>query len=596
MVKFPYSFRRGQKEALKFIKGVGGNLCIDAPTGFGKTPVILSAFLNKIHPIIWAVRTGNEADRPVEELKAINEITDESFFGFSFRGKRDMCLAARERDIADTESVAYFCQKNRNKCQYYINLSNYRIKPFEPLLYSDIIQLSAEAEICPYYLQRELLQYADLVALSYNYIIHPGMSWVIKSIIPFRECYLVVDEAHNLRLIGNINSDYITLNTFKNAIKELEELGEEVLREIVEELMQKAREIHFDMVSKKEKERILDIFIFESSYMREIKRNGEVVRKKKLEEGKTPRSSLYHLATFFIESMKFKGVVGVAFIATAEKNNLILERWDMRSAEILRDVWGQFKRCIFCSGTLKPIKAFAETVGLNEWNGRSFRTDFGKCRSLIIKGMTTGGEELSDEEAKKYIRVFTDFLDIDCNLAFFSASYRIQNRLLPELKRISEEKEREVFVERQGMSGDEGRKILDGFKKRGGVLIATMTGRFAEGADFPGKELEGIFLAGIPFDRMTLRTKLYIDYYRKLYGEERGWYYSYVIPAMQRASQTLGRALRSVEDRAIFILGDERYHETIYRRLLPIYIKPDVVEFDEAGLKMMEAWKELSEG
>ncbi|HID43162.1 MAG TPA: hypothetical protein EYP30_05190, partial [Archaeoglobaceae archaeon] len=386
-----------------------------------------------------------------------------------------------------------------------------------------------------------------------------------------------------------------TLNTFKNAIKELEELGEEVLREIVEELMQKAREIHFDMVSKKEKERILDIFIFESSYMREIKRNGEVVRKKKLEEGKTPRSSLYHLATFFIESMKFKGVVGVAFIATAEKNNLILERWDMRSAEILRDVWGQFKRCIFCSGTLKPIKAFAETVGLNEWNGRSFRTDFGKCRSLIIKGMTTGGEELSDEEAKKYIRVFTDFLDIDCNLAFFSASYRIQNRLLPELKRISEEKEREVFVERQGMSGDEGRKILDGFKKRGGVLIATMTGRFAEGADFPGKELEGIFLAGIPFDRMTLRTKLYIDYYRKLYGEERGWYYSYVIPAMQRASQTLGRALRSVEDRAIFILGDERYHETIYRRLLPIYIKPDVVEFDEAGLKMMEAWKELSE-
>jgi len=592
MVRFPYSFRKGQREALRFIKGVGGNLCIDAPTGFGKTPVILSALLDG-HPVIWAVRTGNEADRPVEELKVINELTGENFFGFSFRGKRDMCLAARELGMVETESVAYFCQKNKERCPYYVNLRNYKIKPLEPLLYSEIIELSAEAGICPYYLQRELLRFADLVALSYNYIIHPGMSWVIKSIIPFSECYLVVDEAHNLRLIGSINSDYITLNTFKNAVREARELDKSWLIENLEELMQKALDLYSEMISVDQDERVFDVSAFDSDFGK-IKRYGEMIRKRKLEEGKTPRSSLYHLAVFFIESKRFEGVDGIAFIATAEKDNLILERWDMRSSEILKDVWSQFRKCIFCSGTLKPIKAFAEIIGLKEWNGRSFRTDFGRCKSLIVRGVSTGGEELSEVQTKKYLKIFEDFVDLDCNIAFFSASYRIQNRLLPELRKIAEEKEKEVFIERQGMSGDEGRRILDGFKKRGGVLIATMTGRFAEGADFPGEELEGIFLAGIPFDRMTLRTELYIDYYRKLYGEEKGWYYSYVIPAMHRASQTLGRALRSAEDKAVFVLGDERYHETIYRRLLPVYVKPEVVEFEEAGERIKKAWEELN--
>lgn len=84
-----YKFRKGQKQALEFIKkNVDRNLCFDAPTGFGKTAIILTVLLPLQHPIIWAVRTGNEADRPIEELKVINTKLKKSFFGFSFRGKK----------------------------------------------------------------------------------------------------------------------------------------------------------------------------------------------------------------------------------------------------------------------------------------------------------------------------------------------------------------------------------------------------------------------------------------------------------------------------------------------------------------------------
>ena len=124
------------------------------------------------------------------------------------------------------------------------------------------------------------------------------------------------------------------------------------------------------------------------------------------------------------------------------------------------------------------------------------------------------------------------------------------------------------------MRGDKARKILEKFKEIGrsggqAVLIAPMGGRFAEGADYPGRELEAIFLVGIPFDRVTPRVKKYIEYYEKLYGKERGRYYAYIVPALRRASQAMGRALRSRKDRAVIVAGDYRYKK--YLKLLPDY-------------------------
>ena len=126
------------------------------------------------------------------------------------------------------------------------------------------------------------------------------------------------------------------------------------------------------------------------------------------------------------------------------------------------------------------------------------------------------------------------------------------------------------------MPGKLSRRILDEFKAcaysdEKGVLCATMTGRYAEGADFPGKELEGIFLVGVPFDRMTTRTRLYLEYYQRIYRKERGTFYAYILPAVKRASQSLGRALRSKEDRAVLILGDRRYKR--FASLLPDFVQ-----------------------
>ena len=150
------------------------------------------------------------------------------------------------------------------------------------------------------------------------------------------------------------------------------------------------------------------------------------------------------------------------------------------------------------------------------------------------------------------------------------------------------------------MKGDESREILEKFKKaaysnKKGILLATAFGRFAEGADFPGKELEALMLVGIPFEKITLKIKTYIDYYENKFGKKIGRYYAYIIPALRRSSQSLGRVIRSSNDKGMFILADERYKNKIYFDLLPDFIKKSSIniKYDEFYKKIKEYEKIL---
>ncbi|MDK2464813.1 MAG: hypothetical protein QI223_08600, partial [Candidatus Korarchaeota archaeon] len=227
---FPYRPRKRQVELIEFIAANlrrGANICIQAPTGFGKTPVVLAALLDQVEGsdlrIIWAVRTGNETDRPIEELTAVWKSWGKGPFGLSLRGKRDMCLLARERGIRDYRVVENLCRLKKETCVYYRRVRSLEGLTDRPLTFSELMRVSAERGMCPYYLQFLALRDATLVALSYNYILGPA-GWAIRRIIPFSRSILVVDEAHNIEGAAmSINSEKVTTTTVERAIDEVRE-------------------------------------------------------------------------------------------------------------------------------------------------------------------------------------------------------------------------------------------------------------------------------------------------------------------------------------------------------------------------------------
>ncbi len=594
---FPYQFREYQKEFLDFImyNVSAKNLVLNAVTGFGKTPLILSALLPKAfqegRKIVWVVRTGNEIDRPIEELKNIVEKGGFKIFGFSFRGKRDMCLLIRDMKIKgkiDYEDAKYICDLHKDSCIYYQNLPERVFYKFrDPLLYSQILSECKRLNVCPYYFQLKLLPDATVVSMSYNYILNENIRWVVNYGLKLKNAFLVVDEAHNLQnACMNLNSDSITETSILKAIREAKNFypkGEDIiyfLKNFLTFLRNECKDI------KEDKEFDFKSFIQKFgqrefvNIIKRLHRLGLMVRIEKFRKNMAPRSSLYHLSTFFENSIKNLDVEGIAFILSKDKKDKIkLEMFDMRVSEILSNIWRLSYRCVFCSGTLNPVDEFAKVIGLENYVGKSFPSIFDEknVHTIITSYLTTKGEELEKEMAKLFVNSINTFIKaIKENVAIYAASYRILENLLDSgLEKVVVENGRRFFLEEEGMSGKKGREILDSFKDcaksdQKGVLCATMFGRFSEGVDFPGKELEGIFLVGIPFERLTVKTKLYIKYFQKLYGERDGKYYAYILPALKRASQALGRALRSKEDKAVFVLGDRRYRR--YLNLLPDFI------------------------
>ncbi len=536
--------------------------------------------------IIWAVRTGNETDRPIEELKNIVRSRNENFLGISFRGKRDMCLLARERKVSGYEAVSNLCNLYREKCQYYKNLDRTKFEmPKEPLLFSQVLRMAEELRICPYFLQLRILEIVDLVSLSYNYILSP-IGWVIRRYVPFRKSILVIDEAHNIQTaVMNVNSDSISILSVRRAIKEASTIMD-FPPDLADSLKFLAK------IMSKMRDRIVEDDLYDpEALMKEVGLSkeslqllvkfGEKIARRRAEQGKSPRSYLSHIGRFFLTALDSRDVDGIFSLATREGENLKLELVDMRCSEVLKYIWEEFRSVIFMSGTLSPISAFSEVAGVNSCESFEMRSfvDRRKVKTALLKGVSTKGEQLSTMMKDRYLASIKAFLSfINGNVAIFTSSYRIQGCVLGELVEIADKLGFILFSEREGMSGHEARAILESIKEaayRGDkvVLVAPMGGRFSEGIDLPGKELIGAYIMGIPFDRLTKRTQLYIGYYTRLYGARKGRYYAYVVPAMRKVSQAIGRVIRSEEDYGTFVLGDERFSKPLYNRLLPDYIR-----------------------
>lgn len=588
---FPYKPRRHQLEVAEVISSrlARENVVLEAPTGFGKTPVVIYAllpFLKRGGRVVWAVRTGSETDRPVEEFKVFREKVGVKFVALSLRGKRDMCLLASEKfgEHLDYAEVSYICNRERSRCPYYRRLrEGVDLQPFVDagaLTYSEVYERARRIGVCPYFLQRELLKVADIVSLSYNYVVDERLGWSIRSVFPFREAVLVVDEAHNLQEL-NLSGDTITEGTIERALAEALEVGEEGVAGLVDHVRRGVAE-RFGHLREEESELFDPLDLLPEGgeeLLEEALRAGERVREQRFRDGRRPQSSLHHFASFFQSAVESRGVEGVALIAERVGGRLHLSIWDMRAGEILRGVWRQFKRVIFMSGTLSPVEAFAETVGLDEYYPIEVPSPYDETNASVylVSDLTTRGEELGREMAERYVDAVARTLRrVRRNTAVFTASYRVQSELVESgLLDAAREAGYEVFLERRDMSGVEAAEALRGFKSLAregrGLLVAPMGGRFAEGADYPGEELMCVFLVGIPFEKPTTKTKLYIEYYQKLYGEEKGRLYAYVYPAIRRASQALGRALRGPRDQAVIVLGDHRYRQ--YMGLLPDYVR-----------------------
>jgi DNA excision repair protein ERCC-2 len=619
---FPYpEMRAYQDELIELLLKEGAsrrNVLYEAATGFGKTVCVLSALLpladQKGKKIVYCCRTHKQMDRVIDELRAISETHPVS--GISLRGRREMCLNSTVKAHAmDTASALYLCRllRSLDRCEYHKRFKENQDQVYEmeialsrkPTYSSQVLNICKDAGICPYDFVKEVVKDVDLVACSYMYLFHPAIRENFLEIIGchLEDMVVVLDEAHNLPdLAIRLGSDMLSTLSLRAAQREATEYDEpdilfllQLMEQIIGEIAEKYELEDEVILSYRElitrlpgdEKKLLELF----RYMRKI---GEEVQKDKLKKGRPPRSYIHGCAYFLINWLNAKDREDYCFLIKKFFTRrghpaLRLEIVDLDPRNITTQVLGNIYTSVSMSGTLTPLHAFAEVVGLKNYEMRTFPTPFRPSNIFVaaVKGVTTKGDFRSQEMYRKLALAACEIIDsTPKNVGVFAASYEVLKGLLSGgLKLISP---KPVFTEKREYTSKQNDELVKAFKKsaqdEGAVLLGVMGGRNAEGEDFPGDEMNAVVLVGVPYAQPTPRVEAQIRYYTKVFPT-RGRYYGYYLPAHRKLNQGAGRAHRMLTDKAAILFLDER--------VIQPFVRKDIAQWIRSEMKVIEPKDEL---
>lgn len=625
---FPYpSFKPNQERLLEVTyEAAKGNshAIVDGASGLGKTVGALAGALEACRErdlrILYAARTYKQLDRVVEELQAIN--AKEKVSGISIRGRAEMCSnEAVLRLSRDPRMVMELCSDlvGSGKCPFYTNLDDKArearslIGQFtsSPAAAFELIERARRSELCPYEITKLLLPNVDVVALSYAYIFNSGIreSFMKKLGRPISQYVLILDEAHNLPEIANeYESDFITSGAMASAVSEADHYGKMTVKRFAQGVLKRMDaaplgESAADLRAMAE-EAAKDAKVGESLaiFLEDAHAFGEAVKSLQLARGNVPRSHIHRMSEFFMRAMETAGrsdfvqLINSAGKRAAGENDpaqsgrgerptrLEIVSLDPRSAT--GDVIKNAAATISMSGTLENAGAYRELLGVPETAvSVSLPSPFPEDQTLFIacRGVSTLYERRSPEGyARMVARVGEVVSATPGNSAVFCSSYEVMEGLIGG--GLEKAVGKPLYIERQRAKSVEQDALINEYKSmgaRGGaVLLGVMGGRFSEGEDYPGDEMNSAVIVGVPYPKPTSKVDAQIKYYESVFPG-RGRDYGYVLPAMRKASQSAGRPFRNLDDVGAVVFLDYRYSTRFLSSYLPSWIRERVRTADE---------------
>ncbi len=607
-MEFPYEPRRGQKEFMDSIARAISeerHLIAEAGTGTGKTISALFPALeyaiNHGKKVLYLTRTNSQQDQVMAEFRAIKERNGSAMYAIALQGRANMCpLAMKDDELrkGTAEELAKMCSERKRRvmngddeaCPYYAETIGYNMEKLRKWV-SDHSPTSAEftrycleERICPYEANKSLMSGAILVSAPYIYFFRPGirralLSWMGVSL---SDLIVIVDEAHNLPdFARELISAELSMRSLSNAMGEVDRFGNpEVLDGVsVSDVIDVVKETINRMSEEYIPEGAEDSFIpereFESALMSEFHINsrkidlmaknlmefGDIIREKRKEMGRLPRSYIYKLGDFISFWSHLEANEYIKLIKGGE--NPKLEAYCM-DASLATDVLNLVHASIHMSGTLEPMEEYRDTIGL------SFDTEIIRVQSpfppenrlvLYSPAATTRYEDVRRNSANISVleeQAYEIASIENRNVAVFFPSFSMLDRFLEDgwHFRVQSSGKR-LFIERRGMSTHELMNMVQVFRrKRNSVLMAVMGGRISEGIDFPEESLEIEVIIGLPYPKPTAKQRAMERYYDVKFGK--GWEYVVRAPTIRKMLQAIGRLIRTEKDRGVAVILDRR--------------------------------------
>lgn len=604
-----------------------GFLMASAPTGIGKTAAALASAVAAQRASAGSVRilflTGRQSQHRivVDTVQRINQRMGDGeplLRLVDLIGREGMC------ENVDRMSGRCDCEEQldgsmRDELRADVRSQMWR----SPMHVDDLIKTCRRIHLCAWATAREAAKTTDILVCDYNHVFVDGVREASLPAmgIELEESILIIDEAHNLPdRIRNGMERRIISKTFRDARYEVQEHlekeiekasrnGEEPDLDEMEWAERSLKRLQSEMprwFSAREKELSRksedDMRVETSDLLSEM----DAILSESLDEAPTGKHAslkrlvgqLYAVRVDLDEDDEDEKETSCerlgAFIATCGQYEtspalvLVFDKLtddDPRVRSFLLDpgvvsgaLFQASRGALLMSGTLFPPQMYRDLLRLPEERGvvaKEYDSPFlGERRPVLIAQNSTSRYTDRGEVNTQNIRdhIIEVVRNTPGHVALFAQSYAMLETVLDDYRWIPwgvrVEKERARMSKRQ--VGD----LVDNLyrKRRTGdrvLLCGVLSGKLAEGVDYPENILDAVICIGLPVPPPSARQKALADYCEDRFGAHAARRYSSHQPAVNSVLQAIGRPIRKAEDRALVVILEKRLRERPYKFCLP---------------------------
>jgi len=549
-------------------------LLVSAPTGIGKTaaaiyPALVEA-LRRGKKLFFLTSKTLQQEMAVKVLEALN---DGSFRVLRIRAKQKMCA---HTEVICHEDFCPFASAYAEKMQRSALISRMTtdLSYFDPDV---IFEMARTEQVCPFEVSLELIDQADVIVCDYNYIFDPYVGLKrYQQDEDYSDTVLIIDEAHNLvdrgRGYYSPEIEEHSLDLIEEHLAMRPQFGVDEWEELIRELRAQLHELaepldatskqavcepdrRFFLRQRNEWERVVLQYITWKISNRIADENDPVV-------------------DFYFRLMKFTNLLsedGEEFsqIIESTKDGLKLKIFCKDPSRFLGEIIAGSYATIAMSATLEPFDFYRKTLGFpsDRVSELSLPSPFPRENRKIV--VISNVDTTWKERGLHYDTIALTLGEVsNANsgnyLALFP-SYAFLQEVSARMPYI----DKRMMVQRSDMTDYERRSFLTALREghEQHLILAVSGGMYAEGIDYQGDMLRGVFVVGPALPSVSFEQELLKRYYDDQYGS--GFEYAYLIPGMTRVIQSAGRVIRSEKDVGFIALLCKRFTNASYTRYFP---------------------------
>ncbi len=570
---FPYEYRPGQKDMATMVYlsvRDRKNLFVQAPTGIGKT-------MAAIFPAIQAM--GNGYGEKLFYLTAKTIAGSVVLDGLNIL--REDGLHFRSVMITAKEKICPMDEVNCDPdyCPYAkghydrINEAMYDCLVNENNITRDVLlEYANKHMVCPFEMGLDVSLFVDGIICDYNYVFDPK----VKLRRYFGEgakgeYIFLTDEAHNLvDRASSMYSAQIYKEDFLNLRKILKPFNGKIgklLSACNKELLELKKQCvnngdtgrHYVLVSDISGLylKLLRLHAQMESFMEESREIGA------LKPYKEEILDFYFQINHFLNIYELVDDSYEIYGEQVDDGSFMLRLYCIHPASNLTDCIEKGNATIFFSATMLPINYYKELLhDCEEDRAIYVPSPFPKENRRIFVGRDVSSRY--KKRGPEMYGKFARYIDVMIqerrgNYMAFFPSYKMMEDIYDKAMEMSLFNGYEVIKQDAHLSEQGREEFIARFRQSEKPVLGfcILGGIFSEGIDLAGEDLIGAAIIGTGLPMVCNENEIKLNYFSK--RENKGFEYAYLYPGMNKVQQAAGRVIRTMYDKGVILLLDERF-------------------------------------